>query len=106
MKSDPTKEYGFSFEELGEIFPTILELQNTQVQGLMTIPPLAENPGKNRKMYKKMHEFRDTLEKKYRMPLPYLSMGMSDDYEIAIEEGATIVRLGRILFEQLDKGNK
>ena len=65
----------------------------------MTIPPAVSDPEENRSVYKRMREFRDMLEKKYQVSLPYLSMGMSDDYKIAIEEGATIVRLGRILFD-------
>ncbi len=103
VRTDGTKEHGFSYEEIDEIFPWVLTKQAAVVQGFMTIPPLTDNPEENRSVYKRMREFRDAMEKKYQVSLPYLSMGMSDDYEIAIEEGATIVRLGRILFEQMKK---
>lgn len=98
IKTDPTKEDGFSFEEIDRIFPFLVKKRSTCIKGLMTIPPAVDNPEKNRPIYKEMRNFQNTLEKKYGVPLPYLSMGMSDDYKIAIEEGATIVRLGRILF--------
>ncbi len=104
VKTDATKEHGFSYEEIDELFPWILAKRAAAVvEGFMTIPPLVQDPEENRSVYKRMREFRDAMEKKYKVSLPYLSMGMSDDYEIAIEEGATIVRLGRILFEQMKK---
>lgn len=98
VKTDVTKEHGFSYEEIDAIFPSLLAKQSLSVKGLMTIPPLVKDPEENRSVYKRMREFRDYLEQKYHIALPYLSMGMSSDYKIAIEEGATIIRLGRILF--------
>ncbi len=97
VKTDVTKEHGFTYEEIDAIFPSLLARQSLSVKGLMTIPPLVDNPEENRAIYKRMREFRDYLEQKYHISLPYLSMGMSNDYKIAIEEGATMIRLGRIL---------
>ncbi len=98
VKTDFTKKDGFSYEEIEKAFPTLISKHSICIRGLMTIPPATDDPEKNRPIYKEMKNFQNALEKKYGVPLPYLSMGMSDDYKIAIEEGATIVRLGRILF--------
>jgi PLP dependent protein len=69
-----------------------------EVEGLMTIPPLASNPENSRKYFVQLRELRDRLEKEARFSLPHLSMGMSGDYRIAIEEGATLVRVGTAIF--------
>ena len=50
--------------------------------------------------FRKLKELKDNLEKELNISLPYLSMGMSDDYKVAVEEGATHIRLGRVLFNQ------
>ena len=98
VKTDVIKEHGFTYKEIDELFPSLLTKQSLSVKGLMTIPPLVDDPEENRHIYKEMREFRDSLEQKYHVTLPSLSMGMSSDYKIAIEEGATMIRLGRILF--------
>jgi hypothetical protein len=64
----------------------------------MCIPPLAENPGETRPHFARLRELRDDLTKQIGVALPVLSMGMSHDFEVAIEEGATEVRVGTSLF--------
>jgi len=69
-----------------------------EVRGLMTIPPPAENPATARRWFAGLRELRDRLAAESGLALGELSMGMSEDYEVAIEEGATIVRVGRAVF--------
>jgi len=66
----------------------------------MTIPPLAKEPEDSRQWFAKLRELRDNLRTDF-PALVDLSMGMTDDFEIAIEEGATIIRVGRAIFEEL-----
>jgi len=81
-----------------EDFQMIRELENLDVRGLMTMAPWAADPAVLRSTFQSLRTFRDFLEEKLLIDLPELSMGMTDDYEIAIEEGATIVRVGRAIF--------
>jgi pyridoxal phosphate enzyme (YggS family) len=74
------------------------EAPNLEIKGLMTIPPYRENPEEVRPFFRKLRELRDKLERLFSLKLPELSMGMSHDYEVAIEEGATIVRIGSAIF--------
>jgi len=74
------------------------ELENLEVRGLMTMAPWQADPAVLRSTFRDLRIFRDFLEEKLLTDLPELSMGMTDDYEIAIEEGATIVRIGRAIF--------
>ena len=76
----------------------IHDSMNLDVRGLMTMAPWAADPAVLRSTYLGLRTFRDFLEEKLLTDLPELSMGMTDDYEIAIEEGATIVRVGRAIF--------
>ena len=69
-----------------------------EVRGLMTIPPAAANPSAARPWFTQLRELRDRLAARCGLALSELSMGMSEDYEVAIEEGATIVRVGRAVF--------
>lgn len=69
-----------------------------RIEGLMTIPPLSPDPGGARRYFAKLRELRDRLAAITGLELSELSMGMTDDYEIAVEEGATIVRVGRAVF--------
>jgi PLP dependent protein len=68
------------------------------VRGLMTIPPVVENPAAARRWFAGLRELRERLAAESGLALSELSMGMSEDYAIAIEEGATIVRVGRAVF--------
>lgn len=69
-------------------------------QGLMCIPPATKNPEDSRLWFSKTRELRDDLKKRMGLKLPNLSMGMSSDYRVAIEEGSTIVRVGSAIFGQ------
>jgi len=85
---------GFSPEELPDTAQRITRLPNLDVQGLMTIAPVAADPEEVRPIFRRLRQLRDELG------LRHLSMGMSDDFEIAVEEGATLVRIGRAIFEE------
>lgn len=85
---------GFSEEELCENADELSGLENVEIVGLMAIPPAGETRG----WFQKLKEFREVLRNDSSLELPFLSMGMSGDYEIAIEEGATHVRIGSAIF--------
>lgn len=91
VSSEATKS-GFSPPEVGEAVRQIQRLPNLQVEGLMTIAPWAADPEQARPAFRRLRELRDALG------LTHLSMGMTDDFEVAIEEDATIVRIGRAIF--------
>jgi pyridoxal phosphate enzyme (YggS family) len=73
-------------------------LPRLTLRGLMTIAPYAEDPEKSRPHFERLRELRDTLERESGLALPVLSMGMSGDFAVAVEEGSTSVRLGTALF--------
>jgi PLP dependent protein len=83
---------GFLPNQVEVAFQKIHLLPELEVKGLMTVAPQTANPEEVRAFFRQMHQMAKTLG------LPELSMGMSDDFEAAIEEGATMVRLGRIIF--------
>jgi uncharacterized pyridoxal phosphate-containing UPF0001 family protein len=68
------------------------------LRGLMTIAPMAAHQEAARPHFQALRRLRDELAERFATPLPELSMGMSDDYQVAVEEGATMVRLGRAIF--------
>jgi pyridoxal phosphate enzyme (YggS family) len=76
----------------------LYELDHLHIHGLMCIPPFDPTPEKTRPYFIELRQLRDELEKLGGAPLPQLSMGMSHDFEVAIEEGATIVRVGSAIF--------
>lgn len=92
-------KYGFKKEEIINLFPQLLELKNFKIMGLMTIAPYFKESEKSRPFFQNLRQLKKELESKFNVSLPELSMGMSNDYQIAITEGATIVRLGRIIFD-------
>ena len=79
------------------------ECPRVTVEGLMTMAPFSENPEDARPYFRRLRELRDACEKELGIALPRLSMGMSGDYEVAVEEGATWVRLGTVLFGERPK---
>ncbi|MFK7909533.1 MAG: YggS family pyridoxal phosphate-dependent enzyme [Akkermansiaceae bacterium] len=89
---------GYAISDLENEFEQLVELSGLNIIGLMCIPPAAESPDLVRPWFVKLRELRDEFQKKNNHPLPGLSMGMSGDFEIAIEEGATIVRVGSAVF--------
>jgi pyridoxal phosphate enzyme (YggS family) len=91
-------KFGFSEQRLAEDLEQILALPRLQVLGLMTIPPYSDEPEHSRPYFQKLAALRDALEVRFAVRLPELSMGMSGDFEVAVEEGATWVRIGTALF--------
>jgi pyridoxal phosphate enzyme (YggS family) len=89
---------GVGAEELPELVEKVARLPMLELAGLMCIPPFAENAGEARPYFSRLRELRDDLAKRLGRALPVLSMGMSHDFEVAIEEGATEVRVGTALF--------
>jgi pyridoxal phosphate enzyme (YggS family) len=85
-------------EDLEKLFEYCLSLKNLRVLGLMAIPPYKENPEEVRPYFVKLRKLKEKLEELYKIELPHLSMGMSEDFEVAVEEGATIVRIGSAIF--------
>jgi len=83
---------GFAVAELTKAVAEIARLPRLEVKGLMTIAPLVKDPEEVRPIFRRLRELRDGLG------LEHLSMGMSDDFEVAVEEGATMVRIGRAIF--------
>src|SRR3989338_1527222 len=99
VKTDENKKHGFSALETENIVLKINNsLKNINIKGLMTIPPLSENPNNSRRYFSSVKNLFDNISKKMDKKLEYLSMGMSDDYKVAIEEGSNMVRIGRALF--------
>jgi PLP dependent protein len=91
---------GFAPEALREQMEALLELPRLTVEGLMTIPPLAPEAEASRKYFVALRKLRDQFAAQFRIELPRLSMGMSGDFAVAIEEGATLVRVGTAIFGQ------
>jgi PLP dependent protein len=97
--SGETSKYGFRAEELPGAVEAIAALPGLTLQGLMTMAPIAENPETVRPVFAALRTLRDDLLRRYSaLDWCHLSMGMTDDFEVAIEEGATIVRVGRAIF--------
>ena len=91
-------KHGFLPEALRRDLEAVLSLGRLTVEGLMTIPPLAPEAEESRRYFIALRELRDHLETEFSVRLSQLSMGMSDDFPIAIEEGATLVRVGSAIF--------
>ncbi|MGC8941205.1 MAG: YggS family pyridoxal phosphate-dependent enzyme [Sulfurihydrogenibium sp.] len=91
-------KFGVREENLKTLFEYTLTKKHLKIVGLMAIPPYFENPEDVRPFFRKLRLLKEDLEKSFNVKLPHLSMGMSHDFEVAIEEGATIVRIGTALF--------
>jgi PLP dependent protein len=89
---------GFAPDSLRAEMEALLELPRLTIEGLMTIPPLAPEAGASRKYFSALRDLRDQFAAQFDVGLPQLSMGMSGDFGVAIEEGATIVRVGTAIF--------
>ena len=96
--SGEEQKFGYTKSALIADLPEIIKLEGLDVVGLMNMAPLGANEDELRSLFRDLREFRDSLEREFSISLPELSMGMSDDYYIAAQEGATIIRLGRKLF--------
>lgn len=91
-------KHGVAPDEVVDLAGAVREMPGLALGGLMTIGPLTEDDAPIRGAFRLLHGLRERAGKELGVRLPHLSMGMSDDFEIAVEEGATIIRLGRILF--------
>jgi pyridoxal phosphate enzyme (YggS family) len=91
-------KFGFKPDNLIESIDSINSLSRLEIHGLMTIAPYSNDSEKVRPVFKRLRELKDQCSQKLGAPLPHLSMGMSGDYQVAIEEGATIIRIGTALF--------
>ena len=97
--SGEASKYGFTPAEVIAALPEIVTLPALQVQGLMTMAPIVADPEMARPVFRALRELRDDLAHRFpQVDWCHLSMGMTDDFEIAIEEGATLVRVGRAIF--------
>jgi uncharacterized pyridoxal phosphate-containing UPF0001 family protein len=89
---------GFSPADLREALPLLLSVQGLSVEGLMTVAPASGDPEGNRSYFAALRDLSEDLRSRHAALGPELSMGMTDDYPVAIEEGATIVRVGRAIY--------
>src|SRR6266853_2036148 len=99
-------KFGFTPEKLREDLENLLALPRLSILGLMAIPPSAEAAEASRKYFVQLHELRDRLQTEFRVDLSQLSMGMTQDFAIAVEEGATLVRVGTAIFGKRSKTQK
>lgn len=106
--ADEDTKYGFKFDEVMEVMKHLNTMPHIKVQGLMTVAPYVENPEKNRPIFRKLYELSVDIQKQKldNISTNILSMGMSNDYQIAIEEGATMVRIGTAIFGNRDYSKK
>lgn len=93
-----SSKFGYSPERVLAELDELNALPRVAIHGLMTIAPYTTHPDRARPFFRKLRELKDQCEDRLGAPLPELSMGMSGDFEVAIEEGATMVRVGTALF--------
>jgi pyridoxal phosphate enzyme (YggS family) len=99
-------KFGFAPDDLREQMEALLAQPRLSIEGLMCIPPLVVESEDSRKFFVQVRELRDSLEKEFNMKLPQLSMGMTQDFPIGIQEGATLVRVGTAIFGERSKKQK
>lgn len=90
---------GFSKEEIFEVFPEIQKLKSVNISGLMNMTPLGAEENELDRLFEEIFLIKTELEEKYNCKLKELSMGMSQDYKVAVKHGATMLRIGRRLFK-------
>src|SRR3989440_2106289 len=99
-------KFGFKPEKLRAEMESLLAFSRLSILGLMTIPPIAEEAEASRKYFVQLRELRERLQTEFHVDLAQLSMGMTQDYAIAVEEGATLVRVGTAIFGERSKRQK
>lgn len=106
--ADEATKYGFKLDEVMGVMKILNTMPHIKVEGLMTVAPYVENPEKNRPIFRKLYELSVDIQKQNldNISTSILSMGMSNDYQIAIEEGATMVRVGTAIFGNRDYSKK
>ncbi len=97
-------KHGFTPEALMEFWEALCALPHLEIRGLMCIPAPTANPEGARPAFRRLRELAEALRARGPLPLPELSMGMSHDYAVAVEEGSTIVRVGSAIFGKRDYG--
>jgi PLP dependent protein len=103
--ADEGSKHGILNENVIELIADIAKMKNLKIQGLMTIPPYFEDTEMVRPYFRTLREIRDETERAG-FRIPELSMGMSNDFEVAIEEGATMVRVGTAIFGEREREAK
>ncbi len=93
------QKFGFSKEDIFEVFPKLIELENVNIAGLMNMAPLEADEESLDCLFAEVVEIKDRLEKQFGCNLKEISMGMSRDYKVAVRHGATMIRIGRKLFK-------
>ena len=96
-------KFGFQPEKLYSEMEPLLALPRLSILGLMCIPPIADEAEASRKYFVQLREFRDRLQTEFHVDLAQLSMGMTQDFAVAVEEGATLVRVGTAIFGERTK---
>jgi uncharacterized pyridoxal phosphate-containing UPF0001 family protein len=96
--AEDSSKRGATISATAELCAAVLALPGLALDGLMTIGPPVEDPEAGRPTFRGLRGLRDEVSRRLGVELPHLSMGMSDDFAVAVEEGATLVRLGRALF--------
>ena len=91
-------KFGYKHEAVLADLESIMRLSRLELHGLMTIAPYSSLPERARPFFRALRELRDRCQERIGVPLPVLSMGMSGDFEVAIEEGSSLVRIGTALF--------
>jgi hypothetical protein len=91
-------KFGYKPKQLLAELKELNQLSRLEIHGLMAVPPWSPAPESSRPHFQRLHDLKAQCEQVLAAPLPHLSMGMSGDFEVAIEEGATIIRLGTVLF--------
>ncbi len=104
--SGEASKHGFAPDEVLGLMPALAALQHVRVEGLMTMAAYEGDAERTRPTFVALRALRDRLAAALGRPLPHLSMGMSNDFDIAVEEGATLVRLGTVLFEGTTGGTE
>jgi PLP dependent protein len=99
-------KFGFKPDQLQREIDSLLELARLTIEGLMTIPPLMPEPEASRQFFVELRELRDRLQSEFAIALPQLSMGMTNDFAVAVEEGATLVRVGTAIFGERQRPKK
>lgn len=97
--SGELSKHGLSIEDWRLYVDKLFALPSLRIEGLMTMAPLTDDKELIRYTFSRLRHFRDEVQRIFGIALPHLSMGMSHDYEIAIEEGATLLRIGTAIFE-------
>lgn len=99
-------KFGFKAETVRAEMESLLGLPRLSIEGFMCIPPLADEAEASQKYFVKLRELRDSLEQEFNVKLPRLSMGMTNDFPVAVREGATLVRVGTAIFGQRPRPRK